>query len=155
MAMLDQGRRIINVDETFLNQTNFQRKQWAKIDRPSTVKMKSISPALSMIAALDTDGRVYFSLGHATTNQDTFMLFMRHLVAKLDQETPGWQENSCILMDNAPYHSGEEIRSYLRKMQVPIIYSGPYSFSAAGIETLFSHLKLGELNKANESTGKK
>ena len=58
-------------------------------------------------------------------------------------------------MDNAPYHSGEEIRSYLRKMQVPIIYSGPYSFAAAGIETLFSQLKLGELNKANESTGKK
>ena len=58
-------------------------------------------------------------------------------------------------MDNAPYHCGEEIKSYLRKMQVPIMYSGPYSYSAAPIETLFSHLKLGELNKANESTGKR
>ena len=82
-------------------------------------------------------------------------LFLRYLERQLDQETPGWQENSCILMDNAPYHSGEEIKSYLRKMQVPVIYSGLYSFSAAAIETLFSHLKLGELNKASESTGKK
>ena len=69
-----------------------------------------------MIAALDTDGRVYFSLSHATTDQDTFMLFLRHLVAQLDRETPGWQEDSVILLDNAAYHVGEEMRIYLRKM---------------------------------------
>ena len=40
-------------------------------------------------------------------------------------------------------------------MQVPAMFSGPYSFSAAPIETLFSLLKLGELNKAHVSTGKK
>ena len=108
-----------------------------------------------MITALDTDGRVYFSMGHATTDQDTFMLFLRHLVAQLDRETPGWQEGSVLLMDNAAYHVGEEMRSYLRKMQVPVMFSGPYSYSAAPIETLFSLLKLGELNKAQASTGKK
>ena len=43
-----------------------------------------------MIAALDTEGRVYFALSHATTDQDTFMLFLRHLVAELDRDTPGW-----------------------------------------------------------------
>ena len=69
-----------------------------------------------MIAALDFDGRIYFSLSHAKTDQDVFMLFMRHLVAKLDLETPGWQEDSIILMDNAPYHTGDEIRDYLHKM---------------------------------------
>ena len=108
-----------------------------------------------MITALDTDGRVFFALSHATTDQDTFMLFMRHLVAHLDRETPGWQEDSVILLDNAAYHVGEEMRGYLRKMQVPIMFSGPYSYSAAPIETLFSHLKLGELNKDHGSTGKK
>ena len=74
------------------------------------------------------------------------MLFLWYLVAKLDSETPGWQENSVILMDNAAYHTGEEIRSYIRKMQIPIMYSAPYSYSAAPIETLFAHLKLGEIN---------
>ena len=68
--------------------------------------IKAISPSLSLITALDTDGRVYFALSHASTDQDTFMLFMRHLVAKLDQDTPGWQEDSYITMDNAPYHAG-------------------------------------------------
>ena len=58
-------------------------------------------------------------------------------------------------MDNAPYHVGEEIRDHLRKMQVPIMYSAPYSYSASPIETLFGHLKLGEINQERESTGKR
>ena len=108
-----------------------------------------------MIAALDTEGRVYFALSHATTDQDTFMLFLRHLTAQLDRETPGWQEESVILIDNAAYHSGEEIRDYLRKMQIPLMYSAPYSYSSAPIETLFGHLKLGDLNPAAGPQGKK
>lgn len=155
LSALDSGKRIINVDETWLNETNFTRKTWCLPESRGSVPQRVISPSLSMIAALDTDGRVFFALSHATTNQDTFMVFMRHLVAKLDQETPGWQENSIILVDNAPYHTGDDISNYLRKMQVPIMYSGPYSYSAAPIESLFSLLKWGELNKARQSAGKK
>ena len=59
------------------------------------------------------------------------------------------------MLDNAPYHTGEEIRDYLHKMQVPIIYSGPYSYCAAPVETIFSFLKLGELNEEGIATGKK
>ena len=51
-----------------------------------------------------------------------------------------------ILIDNAPYHTGGEIRSYLRKMQVPIMYTVPYSFAASPIETMFAALKFGEIN---------
>ena len=83
------------------------------------------------------------------------MLFMRHLVVQLDRDKPGWEEDSLILLDNAPYHTGQEIRAYFKKMQVPIMYSAPYLYSAAPIETLFGHLKLGELNPARQRTGKK
>ena len=100
-----------------------------------------------MITALDTDGRVFFSLSHATTDQDTFMLFLRHLTNELDKDSPGWQEDSLLLIDNAPYHTGEEIRSYIRKMQLPLIYTAPYCYGSSPIETLFAHLKLGELNR--------
>ena len=155
LSLLDSGKRVINLDETWLNETSFIRRAWCRPGTPGTVATRPIQPRLSMITALDTDGRVYFSMGHATTDQDTFMLFLRHLVAQLDRETPGWQEGSVLLMDNAAYHVGEEMRSYLRKMQVPVMFSGPYSYSAAPIETLFSLLKLGELNKAQASTGKK
>jgi len=40
-------------------------------------------------------------------------------------------------------------------MQIPIMYTAPYSYSASPIEMLFSMVKLGELNEDNESTGKK
>ena len=69
-----------------------------------------------MIMALDSDGRVFYALSHANTDQDTYMLFLRHLIAKLDLETPGWQESSVILADNAPYHVSVQAREYLRKM---------------------------------------
>lgn len=36
-----------------------------------------------------------------------------------------------------------------------MMYSGPYGYDAAPIETLFSHLKLGNLNPQNEPTGKR
>ena len=57
-------------------------------------------------------------------------------------------------MDNAGYHSGEDIRSYMRKMEVPFMYSGPYGYDSAAIETLFAHLKLGDINEARAPTGK-
>ncbi len=117
--------------------------------------MKPITPSLAVITALDTDGRVYFALSHANTDQDTFMLFMRSLVQLLDRESPGWQEDSVILLDNAAYHVGKQAREYFRKMQIPLMYTAPYSYSSSPIETLFSMLKLGELNEAGDETGKR
>ena len=108
-----------------------------------------------MIASLYSLGRTHFALSHSNTDQDTFMLFMRRLVRLMDIQCPGWQESSIIVIDNAPYHCGDEIRDYLHKMQIPIMYSAPYSYSSAPIETLFSFLKLDELNQDGISTGKK
>ena len=88
LNQLEAGKRIIVVDETWLNESNFIRKSWSSPKMPGTVVRKAITPSLSMIAALDTDGRVYFSLSHSTTNP--FMLFIKHLVTQLDLETPGW-----------------------------------------------------------------
>ena len=155
LSLLGSGKRVINVDETWLAESNYIRKAWCRPGTPGTVATSAVQPRLSMVTALDTDGRVYFSLSHANTDQDTYMLFLRHLIAQLDLETPGWQESSVLLADNAPFHVGAQAREYLHKMQVPAMFSGPYSYSGAPIETLFSLLKLGELNKDHESTGKK
>ena len=43
----------------------------------------------------------------------------------------------------------------LAKMNLPIIFSGPFSYSAAAVETVFAHLKLGDLNPEKQPTGKK
>ena len=58
-------------------------------------------------------------------------------------------------MDGARYHTGDEIRQYLHKMQLKVIWSAPYSYSTAPIELLFGGLKFGELNPEKLSMGKK
>ena len=68
LDFLKSGNRIINIDETWLNESNFVRKTWCHKNTTNSVTIKPISPSLSMIAALDNEGRIYFSLGHATTD---------------------------------------------------------------------------------------
>ena len=90
LDLLKQGRRVLNLDQTWLNETSFVRKTWAERNGSSNMVLHSISPRLSMIAALDTDGRVWFSLSHATTDSNMMGLFLHHLTTALDRETPGW-----------------------------------------------------------------
>ena len=62
LRLLMLGKRILNVDESWLNSSNFVRQAWMPSDTPGTVTDKAIGHRLSLIAALDTDGRVFFSL---------------------------------------------------------------------------------------------
>ena len=83
------------------------------------------------------------------------MVFLGYLVQKLDQETPGWRSSTWILLDGACYHTGAEIRSFIHKMQLKVVWSAPYSYSTAPIELLFGGLKFGELNPRNDPTGRR
>ena len=43
-----------------------------------------------MIAALDTEGLVWFALSHANTESNMMVLFLESLSKQLDREMPGW-----------------------------------------------------------------
>ena len=120
LALLEEGTRIINIDESWLNDTNFTRKIWCPADAPATITQRAVTPRLTLIAALDTEGRLYFTLTHANTDSDVLLTFMKHLMRQLDSEGPGWAEKTVFLLDGARYHTGEEIREYLRKMQLQV-----------------------------------
>ena len=62
LDLLNKDIRVLNVDESWLNQTNFQRKLWAPKGRPASIINKAVAPRISLIAALDTEGRIYYSL---------------------------------------------------------------------------------------------
>ena len=76
LELLNNKKRILNVDESWLNETSFQRKIWCLKDRPSTVTRQGVAPRISLIAALDTEGRVWFSLSHANTDQKVMLVFL-------------------------------------------------------------------------------
>ena len=104
MRLITQKKRIINIDETWINETSFIRRTWSSKSKGGNLKLNSISPRLSMIAALDTEGNVWFTLSHSNTDSNMIALFLNHLIAHLDLEIPGWQEDTIFLFDNASYH---------------------------------------------------
>ena len=128
---------------------------WCPAQTPATMTAKPISYRISLIAALDTEGNIYYSLTQANTDQHVMMVFLQHLVEQLDQERPSWKEDCVILLDGARYHTGSRVREYLRKLELQVIWSGPYSYSTAPIEMVFGILKFGELNPEKKATGKK
>ena len=128
---------------------------WSPPQTASTFTSKIVSPRISIIAALDSEGSVYFSLTQVNTDSDIMMLFLRHLTNKLDLERPDWRENTIFMFDGAKYHTSNEMRSYFRKMELNVIFTGPYSFTSAPIELFFAALKRGDLNPERLPTGKK
>ena len=129
IKLLESGKRIINVDESWINTAQYNRRQWAPSAGKSSSVLKSINPRLSLIAALDTDGKVWFSLLHANTDSDVMMMYLNCLFRQLEAEIPDWKETSVLLLDNAKYHTSEECIKFLRMNGVSTIYSGPYSYS--------------------------
>ena len=83
------------------------------------------------------------------------MVFLQHLLDLLDLERPSWREDTVLQLDGARYHTGSRVREYLRKLELQVIWSGPYSYSTAPIERLFAVLKFGEINPDGKPTGKK
>ena len=83
------------------------------------------------------------------------LAFLVHLVKQLDLERPSWRDDTCLLLDGARYHTGSKVREYMQKLELEVIWSAPYSYSTAPIETVFATLKFGELNPDQRPTGKK
>ena len=77
LRLMEHGRRVINIDETWLNETSFVRKVWSKKGGEGNLQLNAVTPRLSLIAALDNEGKVWFSLAHATTNSDMIALFLQ------------------------------------------------------------------------------
>ena len=155
LELLQKGTRVLNIDETWINDTNYTRMMWCPPRTPATMATRPTSYRISMIAALDTEGCVYYSLTQANTDSDVMMIFLIHLVEQLDLERPSWRDDTVLLLDGAKYHLSSQVREFIRKLDLQVIWSGPYSYSTAPIETLFATLKFGELNPDRKGTGKK
>ena len=127
VSVLEQGFRVINLDESWLNWTHHLIKAWQPRGAHLEVSRKQLQPRVSVLAALDTAGRVWYSLSRANTTVETMRLFLSHLFGQLDDETPGWRQTTVMLMDGARYHMAGETRDYLDGEGVTYMYTAPYS----------------------------
>lgn len=146
---------MINIDESSWDVSTFSKSGWQARGASAAGHVKRITQRLTMVAALDNHGRVWYSLSQSTGNKDTFALFLEQLAACLDSEVPGWQAQATFVLDNAPLHLTEHVQQTMAKLQMSVMYTAPYSYTSSPIEQLFGRLKQGELNVASVPTGKR
>ena len=116
---------------------------------------KQLRPRASFLAAIDNRGAAYISLGTANTDSSVMIAFFAELCKVQDSENPSWRDETVVLLDNATYHRSAEVRAAIKKLGMPVVYSGPYSYISAPIELYFGLLKRGDLNPERLQLGKR
>ena len=80
-----KAKNILNLDETWLNISDFRRMHWKYAQPNCSIKAKKIAPRISMITGVDKLGNIYLCLSQSNSNKSMMGLFMEHLVVKLDK----------------------------------------------------------------------
>ena len=104
-----------------------------------------MSPRITLIVALGSEGKIYASLLQANSDADTMRLFLTELIRTLDYEYKNWRKNTVLMWDNAGYHEAEEVLILLEEQRAPLLYLGPYSYHMAPCEMVFAALKVQQL----------
>ena len=65
------------------------------------------------------------------------------------------EEGHRAAIDNAPYHKSAAVLKLFRDLKIPIIFSGPHSYSAAPCELWFGAFKRADINPRRVKTGKR
>jgi transposase len=143
---LKAGTEIINIDESIIRSTDHRKRGWALAKNRILVSKALRLPQISMIAAISSEGRVFFTINQGKTTSLTFLLFLSKLCRQLDTKDRQWRKSTLFLLDNASFHKSERAMEGYNAMGLPIMFLGPYSFNMAAVEKLFSFVKNRDLN---------
>ena len=82
VKLLESGVRVVNIDESLLKKTSFQVKTWGNKHHSKYSLGSTLNPAISLIATIDTEGTVFFSVSTVNTNTSVMRLFLNELRTK-------------------------------------------------------------------------
>jgi len=69
-----------------------------------------------MVAAVDTWGKMWYSLSQANSNSASTILGMTELVQLLDDESPGWRSNTLWMWENAPSYVSTPVLEVINRL---------------------------------------
>ena len=141
-----KAKNIINIDETWLNMSDFRRRHWRPYKCNYSVPSKQVQPRISMITGVDQQGNIYLSLTQSNSNKSMMTLFMEQLVLKLDKQNPHWRNSTVITWDGAPYHRAKGTVEMLKRLNIPISMMAPYSYNVAACELFYAAFKCDDVN---------
>ena len=64
---------------------------------------------------------------------------------------PEWRTHTIFQLDNAQFHKSDWIIDKLVDFQVPVMYSGTYSYDGSPVEKIFASIKMRDLNPTGRS----
>ena len=155
LAQLASDVRVLNLDQTWLNQLNFRRRKWRLHGQTNSEPSSTVSPRVAMQLAICTSGNLYCAMSQANTDSNTFCLFMTWLAAKLTKEDKDWRRNTLLLIDGARYQTCNASVEHMKALGFRVCVSAPYSYATAPVELAFAFLKDRDLNPGRLKTGKK
>ena len=71
-----EGKRVINVDESVLNQTDKRRRGWFAKGQKNFVSHLERLARINIIAAVSSWGDFYFTINSGKSNSQTVLLFL-------------------------------------------------------------------------------
>ena len=143
---MKSGKVILNLDESWLNTTQFTARHWTSPTRPRLVVDRRLNYRVTLVLAIDSLGNLFYAMADVNSSNDLMLIFLTSLVELLDQKRPAWRRDTIVLLDGAPYHTSKRTLELLSKLDVPTVISGPYSYAGAPVERVFAFLKSGDLN---------
>ena len=83
LRKLASGVRIINIDQSFINESNFISRRWFRKGEINTMNERVVTPRIALMTAIDTQGSVWLSLSAVNSTSNQFCMFMSRLAEKL------------------------------------------------------------------------
>ena len=96
--LIQEGKVIYNIDESWIDQMNFTRQHWRPVHF-ATEGMKQVSPRISLIACVGSDGSSYYSLTQVNTNENVFCTYLTWLVRRLHSQDRDWRDKCVFLLE--------------------------------------------------------
>lgn len=160
------GKRIICIDETWVDSQDYRQRKWRPRGEPNSVEERNVRPRISLILAVDTAGAHYMSLAQSNVDGEIFMLFLRQLFDLLHAEDANFRDHVVLQLDGAAYHKSGAVRDFLRNARVKVLLMAPYAYETckcsnnnyvltAVCELWFSSLKSVNLNPKSRGMSKK
>jgi transposase len=146
IKLLKSGREVINVDESIIRSTDQRARGWVRQGKRVFVSNALRLPHISMIGAISSKGKTFFTVSQGNNTSLTFSLFLLNLIQELDSLDPDWRKTTTILLDNTSIHCAKTTKENFEAFGLPIMFLAPYSFKMDAVEKLFSFVKNRDLN---------
>ena len=95
------------------------------------------------------------AIGQANSDACVFSCFMTKLLAKLESEDKHFRWKTRVLIDNAKYHTVDQVTERLKLKGCNTHFLGPYSWETSPCEYVFAWYKSTNNNEDRLLTGKK